>query len=196
MPTTNLTVQGLLSSIRIRSSYTRTGGTAVTSEDAPAAGLAGSLTTRTNDTTGTLTMGAAHGLVENQVVDLYWTGGMRAGITIGAVNGTSVPISGGSGSILPTLSSAIVVGVRRTVEVPFDGDDKQLIAYCLNKRGYIRFLDGDDVEIADTARELVASEGWFWLDDHHANPFAGVSVAKLQISCGVAIAPRFQFVAH
>jgi len=66
----------------------------------------GTLTTRTDDNTGTLTMEAAHGIVTGQPLLLLWDGGSRS-TTAGTVAGTSVPIDGGAGNILPAASTAV-----------------------------------------------------------------------------------------
>lgn len=67
----------------------------------------GVLTTRTDNATGTLTMAAGHALVQGDIVDVHWAGGVRYGVAVGVVAGNSVPISGGSGDNLPVEDSAV-----------------------------------------------------------------------------------------
>ena len=55
----------------------------------------GTLSTRTSTTVGTLTMAGGHGITTGVLIDLFWSGGSRARVTVGSVSGNSVPISGG-----------------------------------------------------------------------------------------------------
>ena len=63
----------------------------------------GTLSTRTNNTEGTITLSGGHPVTTAMVVDLYWTGGTRRAVVVGTVSGTSVPISGGSADTQPSV---------------------------------------------------------------------------------------------
>lgn len=76
-----------------------------------AAAISGSLTTRTDNDTGTLTLASGHPVTTGQRLDVYWSGGKRYGMTVGTVSGTSVPIDGGAGDNLPALNTAVTVMV-------------------------------------------------------------------------------------
>lgn len=82
-----------------------------------AVGKAGTLTTRTDANTGTITLAADHGITTGQIVDVYWATGMKFNVTVGTVSGTSVPIDLGSGDDLPSTSTAVVVAPRVEVTV-------------------------------------------------------------------------------
>jgi hypothetical protein len=96
----------------------------------------GALTTRTNNTTGELTMDAGHGITTGQRLDLYWlntdgTRGYRYGITVGTVATNAVPISSGAGDNLPADETAITAMVPRLETFAYDKDDVvALIAGC------------------------------------------------------------------
>lgn len=77
----------------------------------------GTLTTRTSDTAGTLTMETGHGIASftlNQT--FYWVeNGLlksRRNTTIGTVSGDSVPFSGGTGDVLPSTSTVMYHGYQ------------------------------------------------------------------------------------
>lgn len=78
---------------------------------------AGTLTTRTDANTGTLTMtDADHTITTGARLDVYWVDDdgvnyCQRGITVGTVSGTSVPIDSGVGDNLPTVNSAITAMV-------------------------------------------------------------------------------------
>lgn len=75
----------------------------------------GTLSTRTSDTAGTVTVTAGHNIVTATTKNVRWlVGGVygrRTGVTIGSVSGqgagSTVAFSGGSGDILPAQGSAI-----------------------------------------------------------------------------------------
>jgi len=70
----------------------------------------GTLTTRSDDDTGVLTMDdGMHGIATGDVVDVQWADGSRLAITVGTVAGTTVPIDGGRGDVLPAESTAVTV---------------------------------------------------------------------------------------
>lgn len=67
----------------------------------------GTLSARTDNDTGSLSVSSGHGLVAGRPVDLYWNGGWRRGLWVTSVAGNVVGIDGGSGSALPNVGTAI-----------------------------------------------------------------------------------------
>lgn len=67
----------------------------------------GGLTTRTNDTDGTVTI-TAHGYANADVVDLFWSGGSRLGVAVSNVAANTFDISGGTGDNLPVVDTAVM----------------------------------------------------------------------------------------
>jgi hypothetical protein len=123
------------------------------------AAKAGSLTTRTDDDTGELTMASGHGITTGQVLDLFWSGGSRRGMTVGTVATNQVPIDGGSGDVLPTAATAITAMVPVEVVFTVDGDDVgQLVLYS-PRPGYIVFIDDVAAEIAASVTQFTAAGG-------------------------------------
>ena len=62
----------------------------------------GPLSTRTGDEEGTITMNSAeHGIEEGDLIDVYWDGGRRSGVTVDTVSDEDVTFSGGTGDDLP-----------------------------------------------------------------------------------------------
>lgn len=150
-----------------------------------AAGKAGTLSTRTDDDTGVVTLGAGHGVTTDDVVEVYWSGGLRYGMDVTVVDGNNVTIDLGSGDNLPSQDTAVVIGVRTELDADFDGDQIEIIAVQCNKRGHIEFQKGDDTVI--DSQELTANEPWTWISGQGvANPLTGDPVGKIQVSCGEA----------
>jgi hypothetical protein len=150
--------------------------------DVPAA-WAGALTTRTNDTSGTITMDDAdHTISTGARVDIYWSGGQCYGAVVGTVAGTAVPIvSVTGGTVFPAAATDVIV--CETVEVPlsFDGDNMKAVAASAGSaRSYFVMNNGT----YDLNPQYLAAGGfYFW---HNAladtNPLAGELPTKVFIS--------------
>lgn len=135
------------------------GGEVSVSESIPAA-KTGQLTTRTNNTDGTLTMSASHGITTGAIIDLYWTGGRRYNVVAGTVSGNSVPISGGSGDNLPTNLTNITAQVQIVMACSTGLKAATMIALELGAIGHLEFREPDNTptEVVD----LVANKTEFW----------------------------------
>lgn len=140
------------------------------------------LTTRTNNTSGSLTMtNSVHGIITGQRVDLYWAGGQCYGAIVGTVAGTTVPIASVSGgAVLPAATTAISVGP--TIAVPFavtGANIEALVMACPSKRGYFVFSTGSDVYGACVAAGGCA----VWTTgDVGTNPVTGSTLTQVFMS--------------
>lgn len=93
-------------------------------EDTIPVAWAGSLTTRTDANTGTITLDDAdHLITTSSVVDIYWDGGSRRGVNVGTVSTTSVPFDVGLGDDLPIADTDVQVCLVQAYSRDFDGDD-------------------------------------------------------------------------
>lgn len=92
------------------------------------AAKAGTLTMRTSDSVGTLTLSPGHGITTGMIVDLYWSGGTRYQVTVGTVSGNSVPFSLGAGFNLAIATTAIVICEQKQVNLAIDGSYLSLLA--------------------------------------------------------------------
>lgn len=157
-------------------------------EDSLAAAKTGQLTTRTNDTSGELTMAASHGITTGQVIDVYWSGGVRYGVTVGTVATNAVPISGGSGDNLPANMTAVTAVVQKSINLSIDGDNADIVAIVLETidkslrtAAHVQFRDSADAEIAEI--DLVANVPQVWdIAGGANNPFTGNPITNLKAS--------------
>ncbi|MCG3178308.1 MAG: hypothetical protein BIFFINMI_00634 [Phycisphaerae bacterium] len=145
------------------------------------AAKAGTLTTRTDDNTGVITLGDNHGISTGMIVNVHWAGaapGRRYGVTVGTVAGNVVPIDGGAGDNLPAQDAAVTVAEVVEVDVDFDGDLSVLLAASCSKAVYldVQEANGDSI----VGLDLPAGEPWVWPNGGPlANPLAGKVVGKL-----------------
>jgi len=149
---------------------------------------AGTLSTRTDNNTGTLTLGSGHGITDGQIIDVYWSGGVQRTVTVGTVSGTSVPIDGGIGDNLPTATTAITACVQKAINLAIDGDNADLIAVILETTD-TRRSTAANVQCSDAAADviaeidLVANVPQVWdIEGGSANPFTGDPITNLKAS--------------
>jgi hypothetical protein len=157
-----------------------------------AAAKTGTLTTRTNNTTGTLTMSAGHGFNTGDKIALFWAGGSQRDVTLGTVSGNSVPFSGGTGDDLPAATTAITACEATVDAVAFTGDNAAAaVVYGqlppADGDAYVEFTASDDSVIA--AFQISGPNPTASWDGTGTNPFAGGAVAKVKFYQG-AIAAR------
>lgn len=166
----------------------RTNSGAIALEDTLNTAKAGTLSTRTDNNTGTLTLGSGHGITDGQIIDIYWSGGVQRTVTVGTVSGTSVPIDGGIGDNLPIATTAITACVQKAVNLLIDGDNTDIIAVVLETvdktlrtAANVQFLDAASDVIAEI--DLVANVPQVWdIEGGSANPFTGDVITNLKAS--------------
>lgn len=166
----------------------RTNSGAIGLEDTLAAAKTGTLTTRTDANTGTLTMDSGHGLTDADVIDVYWDGGVQYGVVVGTVSTNSVPIDTGTGDDLPTTSTAITAVVQSSINLAVDGDNADLIAISvetldtsIRTAAHLQLRDSSDAEIAEI--DLVTNVPQVWdIAGGSANPFTGNPITNLKAS--------------
>ena len=143
----------------------------------------GVLTTRTNNTAGSLTMtNTGHGISTGQRVDLYWSGGQCYGAVVGTVSGTTVPIASVSGGdVLPSATTAIKVGIATSSPFSLTGNNLSGL-FCSPGAtdAYFVFNDGG---ADDLAIYLPAGYVYDWEDTNGVtNPLAGTTPTLVYVS--------------
>ncbi len=118
----------------------------------------GTLTTRTDADTGVATLSTGHGIITADVVDVYFTAGVRYGMDA-TVSGDLVTIDGGAGDDLPTQDDPVTVVKQTPIEVNFDGDDAQIVGIFYRNpsdTGALASLDLQDTgDVSIAALDLV-----------------------------------------
>ena len=119
-----LTIQGVVSRLAA--------GGVPPQEMALAAGNAGTLSTRTNDTDGELTLGSGHDIETGDTISIGWldaNGNLKCArlATVGTVSGTTVPFTGASGDVLPAQGYSIIADEVVDLGCDFDGDKCPLL---------------------------------------------------------------------
>jgi hypothetical protein len=150
--------------------------------------VAGTLSTRGGDTAGTLTLGAGHGIVDADVINIFWVDvdgvyHCAYGATVGTVAGNDVPFTGASGDVLPTEDDAVTASVVVEIDTDFDGDLAEIIAAGSTKLAHIAFRSVTPTVLK--AVLLLAAEGWSWISGQGiTNPLTGDPVNDVLASNG------------
>jgi hypothetical protein len=173
--------------ISIQSVVTRTQDAGIPPQEiAVAAAKAGTLSTRTNDTAGTLTMAANHGITNAAKIDIGWNDSSSDfqacyGATVGTVSNLSVPFTGAAGTVLPTENATIAAQVRLPQNVAWDNDDGVLLGFMSTRNGHVVFEDSGNNVLK--AQRMRASEAClYWDEGFMANPITGNAVEQLQLT--------------
>lgn len=168
---------------QFQQSKTVTADAAIIREVTLPAAKAGTLSTRTDANTGTLTLGSGHGVTTGARLDLYWVGGSRRGIVVGTVAGTSVPIDLGDGDDLPTATTEITAMVPQSEACIVAGDDVEGLAVYGTGRSTFVFALTDDSESYARVIEALGTDNWR-NGDGDANPLAGDAITQVFLSHG------------
>lgn len=184
--------------LRFEGGATRSADGGGSAEPALPVGLAGTLTTRTDENEGVITMASvSHGLTQGDVVDLYWGDGSlrpRLSAVVGTVTGASVAIdaTGTAGPDLPAQDTALVVAPQLEFAAAIDGDALAILgaqmSYAAAGEGaasLVRLVDAGDAAIA-TLAFTGATPQIFDIAGGAANLFTGNPIVKGIASQGSA----------
>jgi hypothetical protein len=147
----------------------------------------GTLTTRTDNDTGTLTMASGgHGITTGARLDIYWTGGCRRGMVVGTVSGTTVPIDLGSGDNLPIATTTIQASVPIKKAFALIVANAVIFAMTSDFECQFTFLQAD-LTTENYTQHLVPTAAVpaptsLWYSAYGANPMTGTLVAWVYMS--------------
>lgn len=150
-----------------------------------AAAKVGSLTTRTDDNTGVLTMAASHGITDGVKLDVYWDGGRRYNMTVGTVSVNSVPIDGGSGDNLPTAATAITAMIPVEESFVITGNSAVAFSAWSNAdHAQVLVEEVDNTVISAVELEGDGGDSSIWYTGLTTNPLTDGDITKVVLSHG------------
>lgn len=156
----------------------RSDETMLSSEIALNAAIAGTLTTRTSDSVGVVTV-ASHSITTSDTVSVFWSGGYRYGVAVSATDSTTISIgSGGTGDVLPASSTALTICKESTLTFSHVGND--IVAMLVHSPERMSMNVRDTVPATQQAADITANEGWFWISNATGtSPFAGDTLGSI-----------------
>ena len=186
--TYGITVQS--AGVSIQKTITRTGDGLITREVSLPAAKAGTLTTRTDNDTGVVTVASGHGILDTDNVDLYWATGRRYGVDVTAVTATTISIDAGAGDNLPIATTAVTIVKQVTINVAIDGDAAKVIALSMEfvsasitDDGHATFKDAAADSIANLDLEANTPQ-IYDVAGGQSNPFTGDPITVCYASNG------------
>ena len=136
---------------------------------------------------------AATSIETGFVVDLYWSGGVRYGMTA-TVAGQAITLASGAGDALPAESTSLVITVADRVEldVAIAGDQVCLASFsAISAECSASFTEVDLAE--DFGRTVCAGCVWKWYQGNsEVNPLAGKAITNVIVSQGSTTAGSVQ----
>jgi len=195
MQTANINITGNIGGINFSANITSQGEGGTPQEvDLPAA-LAGQLTTRTDNDTGVITV--AHTFQINDLVDVYWDGGLRSRMKVtNAGSGTTMTVDLGAGDNLPTNLTAVSIGAVISIVIDLPHDSLIIIGAEGSGDVYFDVLQtGGTTALADAGGvALDAGQFWTWNSGQGAttNPLSANAV-EIQVSTSDTSGCVFQF---
>lgn len=186
-----------LGGINVNGAYTRTAPGQLSEQVTPdilVAGLAGTLTTRTDNDTGVVTLGDGHGIQQNDKVSLCWPAGSRINMNVTNVAGNLVTVDAGSGDNLPVATTTIVLAKVIRINCSFAGNDLEIVAAVCGNDLAVGFYSVADALLYQLKLKGGNPQGepWFWVKNAGiANPLAGAAVAYILVGNGEAEASTF-----
>lgn len=181
-----LTISGEIAGAPLNSSLSRSADGAIRHGPItlPAAET-GTLSTRTTDTTGVLTVTGTTFLI-GDTIDIYWDGGRRYDVDVDNVVGDDVTFSGGAGDILPAAAAPVTAAKQVAIATDFDGANLVAIGALCTARGHLSFQESG---ITELSVDLNSREAWFWLDQSTApNPLVSTLVGAIKASQAGSVA--------
>ncbi len=160
-----------------------TADTATKASENLAAAATGTLSTRTSNTAGTLTMATGHGITTGVRLDIYWSGASCRGATVGTVSVNSVPFTGATGTVLPAQDTVITAMVPDEEVFNVVGNNAVCIAAAGDAAFTVVFADGSNVEKHFVVKAAAGGSVWFTGDDA-TNPLSGDTTTKVFLSHG------------
>lgn len=172
-----------LPGVNVNVSLAKTATGSIAQSQALAAAKTGSLTERTDNTAGELTMTTGHGITDGARIAIFWSGGCAYLGTVGIVVGNAVPFTGAKGDNLPVDDTAVTVQVMTPLDVDFDGDKAEIVAASFRRRGVVVFEDSDGAVL--DAGDIAAGEGYVYVSGlSQSNPLAGNPVDQVWVASG------------
>lgn len=145
---------------------------------------AGTLTTRTSNTAGVVTLAATPNVDDGDTVTLSWgTNSFRHGCDVTAVSGNLVTVSGGIGDALPAADTAIKVSKEVVLDVDIPGDRLQVLVLSASANTYMAFDETTGTTTPIDEYNCPAGGGYFWYTgSQYTNPFVGVTIGAVLVA--------------
>lgn len=135
---------------------------------------------------GTVTLAEGHGFEDDDVVDVYWTGGVCPGMVVSSAGATTITITDADSDTLPVHGTTVVVGKVQEVAFVVNGTNVEGLMASCNKRCHLEFRTA---AASSLKWEVTAGGMRDWLySSGLTNPVTGDNLTHVRVSCGETVA--------
>lgn len=147
------------------------------------AAIAGTLSTRTDASSGVLTVATGHGIQADDEIGIFWEGGLARKATVASVTGTTITFAVDDGDDLPAATTAVTTSVIQVFSLDLVGDSIIVMAIGNVGRISMEFLSSAPASLL--TYDIAENEGRSWIKSlDTTNPLAGDTVDSLEVSNG------------
>lgn len=155
-------------------------GVVVTTVNVPAA-KPSTLILKSGDDEGAISAPDS-GMEYSALVDIWWTGGLRRGMTAEMDSMGNIAISGGNGDALPAESTAVLISIPIIRKLGIKRAREDCIAYASEGDGYFDLVDYSGYTIT---RRVSAGSTYLWEEGsgiERSRFFIGTIITELRFS--------------
>lgn len=185
MPSAAATLSATMGGVSFSGAITRSGETPQALSVVLPAAKAGSLTTRTDNDTGVVTLSTGHSITTGMVVDVYWvdsSGDDQCRYNMDATVATNaVTVDGGAGANLPTATTAVTLCQRQIAVFAFTASIVQALLASSTRKASIRCMATSSVVVAILN---AAGEFYDWFYGRGVTTPLGSDVTAVHLSNG------------
>lgn len=187
MPSVTFSGNVSIAGVRISYQLTRDMPGVIGQDPTLDAAVAATLSTRTDDDTGILTVATGHGILNSTGgYTLFWDGGLRRALNT-VVTNTTVAIDGGAGTVLPVVNTVGNIGLQITLNTDFEGNDVSMYALSAQRRASVQIQTeaGAALQSFDFGVSGNDGEGYMWASNTNTvNPLLNAVVGKMVLANG------------
>jgi hypothetical protein len=145
------------------------------------AGIAGTLTTRTSNTEGVITVATGHGITASDTIGVAWgTESNRTAVDVTATTGTTITIALGAGTNLPVADTEVIVSKRVVSASVIDMNAVTAWGVSCTSRSVVVVYD--DQPAIHATWDMPAKDGLIWVPgEDTANPLDAIIVSGFHI---------------
>lgn len=137
--------------------------------------------TKTADDEGAISVPIS-GVLNSDLVDIWWTGGLRRGMTAEMDSMGNIAISGGNGDALPAENTAVLISIPIIRKLGIKRAREDCIAYASEGDGYFDLVDDSGYTIT---RRVSAGSTYLWEEGsgiERSRFFIGTIITELRFS--------------
>jgi len=166
----------------------------VSSTETIPVGIAGTLSTRTSDTAGVLTVESGHGYESADEISIASASAFSYDGVVDSVAATTITFSSADGDVLPLVDAAIIASQPTEIDITFSGTALVALAASCTQRALFTLENSSTVDLAQEVQANGLPYAWN-TSMGFTNPVTGDAIVKANVYNGSVTAATFSMVA-